>query len=346
MKEAVRQTRSYLMELFGEHGFNPRTDLGQNFLIDLNIVDFVVESADIGPDDVVLEVGAGTGGMTTFLGQQAGAVISVEVDRNMHALASRTVEPFENVTLLNCDALKNKNRLSPEVLEAVERELAVDSQRRLKLVSNLPYNIATPIISNLVATDLPWVRMVVTIQLELGQRMSAKPGKSHYGALSVWLQSQCRVKLLKKVPPTVFWPRPKVNSAIVLLVPQPDRRAVIDDRHFFQDFLRRLFHQRRKLLRSVLVGMYRKQLSKQQIDALLNEMQFGANTRAEELDVSTLVKLSNLVLRAVGTNIPRSADETEIGAEDAVPGDAGAEDTVPDEAEVDEAGADDGLLSE
>ena len=127
----------------------------------------------------------------------------------MHELARRMVEPFENVTLLRTDALKTKNRFHPEVLAAVDDALRVDPDRRLKLVANLPYNIATPVVSNLVATELPWSRMVVTIQYELGQRMQAKPSTSHYGSLAVWLQSQCQVKLLRKVGPTVFWPRPE-----------------------------------------------------------------------------------------------------------------------------------------
>ncbi|MEZ6051155.1 MAG: rRNA adenine N-6-methyltransferase family protein [Planctomycetaceae bacterium] len=113
----------------------------------------------------------------------------------------------------------------------------------MKLVANLPYSIATPVISNLVATDLDWNRMVVTIQYELGERMRARPSTSHYGSLSVWLQSQCRVKLLKKLGPTVFWPRPQVNSAIMKITPDRGAAAQISDRRFFQDYIRRVFHQ-------------------------------------------------------------------------------------------------------
>lgn len=281
------------MKLFEEHGFHPRTDLGQNFLIDLNLVEYVVEEAELSEDDVVLEIGAGTGSMTTMMGARAGAVISVEVDTNMHMLASKMVESFDNVTLLRTDALKNKNHLHPKVLEAVQRELDVDPHRELKLVANLPYNIATPVISNLVATDLPWSRMVVTIQYELGLRMKAKPSRSQYGSLAVWLQSQCDVEMLRKVGPTVFWPRPKVNSAIMKLDPAPQKRATIVDRPFFHDYIRRLFHQRRKMLRSLLVGMYRKQLGKAKIDELLSSLDVNETARAEELTVEQHVELAN-----------------------------------------------------
>ncbi|GAB4136344.1 MAG: 16S rRNA (adenine(1518)-N(6)/adenine(1519)-N(6)) -dimethyltransferase RsmA [Planctomycetaceae bacterium] len=299
MKDAVRQTRSHLMKLFEQHGFHPRTMLGQNFLVDLNIVEFIAERANLGPNDVVLEVGAGTAGLTTFLAQYAAEVVSVEIDENMFQLAKSVTADFENVTLLNQDALKNKNRFSPEVISAISERLAVSPKRKLKLVANLPYNIATPVVSNLVATDLPWDRMVVTIQWELGLRMSAKPRTSHYGALSVWLQSQCFVKILKRLPPTVFWPRPAVESAIVQLVPNPAGRDEIADRPFFQDFLRRLFHQRRKLARSVLVGMYRKQMSKSDMDEILQSMNFPETIRAEEMTVKQLVELSNRIYRRI-----------------------------------------------
>lgn len=291
------------MRLFERHGFNPRSDLGQNFLIDLNIIEYVVEQGHIKPTDIVLEVGTGTGGMTTFMAQKARHVISVEYDRNMHTLASEATQKYDNITLLNCDALKNKNRLNPIVLEEIDQQLKANPGSHLKLVANLPYNVATPIISNLVASDLPWNRMVVTIQYELGLKMSCKPATSNYGALSVWLQSQCFVKLLKKVGPTVFWPRPKVDSAIVQLTPNPPLKQKIEDRVFFQDFLRRVFQHRRKLMRSTLVGMYSKQLSKAEVDALLEAHGYEREkTRAEELTVPEMIELANAFQEQITRN--------------------------------------------
>ena len=301
MKEAVRQTRSHLMSVFERHGFHPRTDLGQNFLIDLNLVEYIAEEARLQPNDVVLEIGAGTGGLTTYLADYAAEVVSVEVDSNMAGIAKSVLADRENVTLLNTDALKNKNNISTEVLDTIAEKLSADKSRRLKLVANLPYNIATPVISNLVASDLEWDRMVVTIQWELALKMVAEPRTSDYSALSVWLQSQCFVKIKKKLPPNVFWPRPKVNSAIVRLVPDHTGRKQIADRPFFQDFVRRLFHQRRKLARGVLCGMYRKQISKPQMDEILSELGHDPNTRAEELDVSQLVELGNRIHAEVAT---------------------------------------------
>jgi 16S rRNA (adenine1518-N6/adenine1519-N6)-dimethyltransferase len=314
LNQAERQTRSHLMRLFERHGFRPRTNLGQNFLIDLNIIEFVVREAELTSQDVVLEVGAGTGGMTTFLARVAGHVVSVELDRNMYQFAREATAAYPNVTLLNQDALKNKNRFAPEVLEAVTGQLRNDPASRLKLVANLPYSVATPVVSNLVATELPWDRIVVTIQYELGLRMQAQPGDEHYGALSVWLQSQCRVEMLKKLGPTVFWPRPKVDSAIMKLVPDPVGRSRIADRPFFHDFIRRVFNYRRKLLRSVVCGMYRKELAKNEVDEVLASLGLGESARAEELDVASHLELAKRLGQALERK--RSAGEIAGGMKD------------------------------
>ena len=292
MKPEERQTRSMLMQLFEREGIHPRHFLGQNFLIDLNIVEFIAAQAELDENDVALEIGAGTGGMTTYLAQNAGAVVSVEIDSTLVRLVRRVTEPYANVTVLNCDALKNKSTFAPEVIEVVQQKLAEAPGRRLKLVANLPYNVATPIISNLAASDLPWQKMVVTIQLELGQRMAAKPRRSHYGALSVWLQAQSRIRIIKRLPPSVFWPRPKVNSAVVRIARSAERESRIEDKRFFHEFVRRLFQQRRKLLRGMLTTMY-KQADKAAIDAVLVELKLNPQSRAEELEVGTLVALSN-----------------------------------------------------
>ena len=123
MKQAVRQTRTHIGELLARHGLRPRHDLGQNFLIDLNLLEFLVAQAELGPKDLILEVGSGTGSLTAYLAAQAGAVISVEVDTRMQQLTAEAVEGFSNVTLLGCDVLRNKNHFSPEVLAALDQGL-------------------------------------------------------------------------------------------------------------------------------------------------------------------------------------------------------------------------------
>jgi len=297
--DAQRHTRSFLMRRLDEVGIHPKTKHGQNFLIDLNLLRLLYETADLGPDDVVLEIGTGTGSLTAEMAARAAWVITVEVDSQMAQLAREELIDVENVTLLNRDALKNKNRLDPVVMETVAEKVAEAPGRRFKLAANLPYNVATPIISNLLACDTPPETMTVTIQKELADRLVAVPSTKDYGALSVWVQSQCEVQLVRTMPPTVFWPRPKVTSAIVHLVLRPELRAGIPDLAFFHSFVRAIFSHRRKFLRSVIIGAYKKQLSKPEVDEVMVDLGFGPTTRAEALDVETLFKLCEAIRRRV-----------------------------------------------
>ncbi len=300
MKQVARQTRTHIGALLARHGLRPRHDLGQNFLVDLNLLEFLVAQAELGPADLILEVGSGTGGLTAYLAAQAGAVISVEIDARMQQLTAEAVAEFSNVTLIGCDVLKNKNHFSPTVLEALDRGLN-GTGLQLKLVANLPYGVATPVISNLIAGPYPWERIVVTIQHELAQRMAAKESTADYSALSVWLQSQCRLEVLKRLPPDVFWPRPKVASAMIRIDPDPALQAKISNREFLHQFLRGVFQQRRKLLRNVLIALYRRELCRAQIDDALQARRLKPDARAEQLPPDQLVDLSNDFSKLVGT---------------------------------------------
>jgi 16S rRNA (adenine1518-N6/adenine1519-N6)-dimethyltransferase len=174
------------------------------------------------------------------------------------------------------------------------------SPKSLKLVANLPYNVATPVMSNLVATDLPWTRMVVTIQYELAERMAADPGSSQYSALSVWLQAQAKISLLKKLGPNVFWPRPQVDSAIVRVDLDVEARNRIADREFLHIFLRDVFTQRRKRLRGVVVSMFKATHDKAAVDAAFEKAGISTESRAEELTPAQLVLLSNALGSSAG----------------------------------------------
>ena len=303
-----RQTVSFLMQRFAEVGLQPNTRHGQNFLIDLNLVALLADAAAITADDVVLEVGTGTGSLTALLAQHAAAVVTVELDRHLHQLARESLVDCPNVVMLQQDALKNKNQFHPRVLEAVRLELGKAPGRRLKLAANLPYSVATPVISNLLATDLVPASMTATIQKELAERITAVPGTRDYGALSIWIQSQCRTQIIRILPPDVFWPRPKVESAIVQIVPEAERRARIPDLSFFHSFVRAMFFHRRKLLRSELVSAFRNELDKPAVDAVLAERGLSPTARAEELDADVMLALSEAVRRrlTVADGSPRA----------------------------------------
>jgi len=288
-----RQTQSYLRSLFARRGIAPQHRYGQNFLIDLNLHELIVKTAEVGPDDVVLEIGPGAGALTARLAVRAAAVVAVEIDPLLAALTAETVAGMPNVRVLNVDALASKSKLNPDVLDNVRAGLAVAPGRRLKLVANLPYHIATPIVTNLlVHPELCPSRLVITIQLELAERMRAQPQQEAYGALSILVQALADCEIVRTLPPTVFWPRPKVDSAIVLIVPQPEKRAAITDIPWFHQVVRQVFLHRRKNLRRVLYSLWRDRTTKPEIDALLESLGLTGLIRAEAMNVEEFLALT------------------------------------------------------
>jgi len=300
MPSPENRTLSFLVRRFRSAGIEPRRKLGQNFLVDLNLHDLLLRTAQLGPNDVALEVGTGTGSLTLAMAEQAAAVVTVEVDPALAALAGEQLHALPNVRMIETDILANKNRLNAEVLALVEEELAAGPDRRLKLVANLPFNVATPIITNLLALVRPPVSMTVTIQKELAERIVAAPGTKDYGALSIWVQSQCRTEIVRVMPPSVFWPRPKVDSAIVYIELDETRRRQIPDRAFFHGFVRAMFFHRRKYLRSVLASAVKDRLDKPAVDAILQRLGLPGTSRAEQLDVSTMLALAQAVRAQLG----------------------------------------------
>jgi 16S rRNA (adenine1518-N6/adenine1519-N6)-dimethyltransferase len=288
-----RQTQSYLRELFERRGVAPRRRLGQNFLIDLNIHDLIVKSAGVGPGDVVLEVGPGAGALTSLMAETGAVVVAVELDPAMAELAAEATAGLPNVRVVHADALAGKNRLNPDMLDHVRSGLAVDPARRLKLVANLPYNVATPVVTNLlVHPELRPVKLVATIQLELADRMRAAPATAPYGALSVLVQALCDVELVRVLPPSVFWPRPQVESAVVALTPDPEKRAAVGDLPWFHSVVRRVFLHRRKNLRGALHSVWPEALPKPEADALLDSLGLSGSIRAEAMNVEEFIALA------------------------------------------------------
>jgi 16S rRNA (adenine1518-N6/adenine1519-N6)-dimethyltransferase len=301
-RHARGHSQNYLRQILAERKLAPRSSLGQCFLTDLNLLDILVDAAAPTTDDFVLEVGAGTGSLTLRLAARAGAVLAVEIDDGLFELASETVREFPNVTVLHSDILQRKNALNPEVVAAVDRLAPQKPLGCRMLIANLPYVVATPVICLLLLDDRPWDRIVVTIQRELADRLLAEPGEKDYGHLSVLTQSLADVELLRELPPSVFWPQPKVASAFVRITPRPAKRTEIRHLPTFFRFTRGVMLHRRKMLRVSMSSMLRG-VSKAEIDGFLVGLSIDPQRRAESLPAADFVRLAN--------ELPRPWCETE-----------------------------------
>lgn len=280
----IRQTLGFIRARLAERGIGPKSKLGQNFLIDLNLLDVLVQSAELSRDDLVLEIGSGTGSLTARLVESAGAVLGVEIDPDLFPLVSDLLDKHANLRLLHADALRRKNELNPAIGAALDEMKEQFHLRHVKLVANLPYAVATPVIANLLISDHMPERMVVTVQWEIAERLAAAPGTSHYAALAVLVHSLADVRVVRRLPPSVFWPRPLVESAIVVICPDPVKRAHVGNVPAFRNFLRDLFVHKRKSLRAALIGWPHGRKDKAAVDQLLLELQIPGTVRAQELN--------------------------------------------------------------
>jgi 16S rRNA (adenine1518-N6/adenine1519-N6)-dimethyltransferase len=280
-----RQTLSYIKGLLYARRLVPKNKMGQNFLIDLNLLDLVVRTAELTKEDCVLEVGTGTGSLTNRLADQAGGVFTVELDPEFYEMSRQVLAARPNVRQMHGDALAGKNELNPHLLQgwdALAREARLS---RRKLVANLPYAIATPLIANLLIAGVSIERMVVMVQWEVAERMVAVPGTKDFGALAVLLQSIADVEIVRRIAPTNFWPRPEVDSAIVLIKPNAEKAKRVADRKAWRAFLRDLYTQRRKNLRQALSGWPQGRRDKKDVDTKLAAAGFDGSARAETLSV-------------------------------------------------------------
>ncbi len=286
-----RQTLRYLRDLLAAHGIQAKNKLGQSFLIDLNLLDLLVRSAELDRRDAVLEVGTGTGSLTAQLADQAGAVVTIEIDPALAAIARQMVGPRPHVRFLQGDALANKNQMNPQLLASWDEMAAAYSCSRRKVVANLPYVIAAPVISNLLIAREDIERFVVMVQWEIAERLRAEVGSKDYNALSILVQSLAEVEVIRKVAPSNFFPRPQVDSAIVRIRPDPVRRAKVGDVARFRAYLRDLFVHRRKNLRQALTGWPRGRQDKATVDARLRSLGIDGQVRAEDLTIEQHLRL-------------------------------------------------------
>ncbi|MHC4552425.1 MAG: 16S rRNA (adenine(1518)-N(6)/adenine(1519)-N(6))-dimethyltransferase RsmA [Planctomycetota bacterium] len=243
------QTKQDIERLLAGAGTQPNKRLGQNFLIDLNLMRLLIDEAHIHETDVVLEVGTGTGSFTEGIAAEAGKVITVEYDNTLAKIATRQLENLNNVTLINADALENKNAINTDVLEAV-KTARNELGGRLLLVANLPYSVGSCVMANLISGPVTADAMYVTVQKEVADRMAATPCHNEYGTLSILMAATGDIQLLRKLPASVFWPRPQVESAMVCYQRDKKKAAQIHDMQTFRDVINLFMGHRRKMLKA------------------------------------------------------------------------------------------------
>ena len=259
------QTKQQIQQLLAEGGRGvwPNKRLGQHFLIDLNLMRFLVDSAHITRNDVVLEVGCGTGSLTEALAEKACKVIAVESDQALAEIAGTQLAKVKNVQVINTDILETKSAISPTVTKAINvsgqrtadsvhaKRCTLNANRgRVLLVANLPYNVASPVILNLLTGPVTADSMYVTVQKEVARRITATPGEKHYGTSSIFLAATGDVKTIRFLKPTVFWPQPKVNSAMISFVRKKTKASRIKNMELFNRLVNLFMQHRRKMLKT------------------------------------------------------------------------------------------------
>ena len=277
-------SHSATMDLVKRHGFKFTKSLGQNFLIDDNIVDKIVAGAGIGPSDKIIEVGPGIGTLTREMASRAGALMAVEIDKNLIPILTDTLGDFENVKIVNEDIIKADIRgLIDENLDGGP----------VKLVANLPYYITTPIIMRFLEEDINVTDIVVMVQKEVAERMNAQPGGKDFGALSVAVQFYCDTEIVAKVPRHLFVPQPNVDSIVIALRVRPERKYKVDDEDLYFKVVKAAFGQRRKTLLNSISSMGN--LAKDQVKEALEEAGIDPKRRGETLSLDEFAILSNVI---------------------------------------------------
>lgn len=274
-------------------GVRPNKRHGQNFLIDQNLMRLLVDAAAPAAEDLVLEVGPGTGSMTQEIASHGCRVIAVEIDAVMAQIAAVELKDLPNVDLLHTDILETKNLISPAVTKLISARR--NKAGRFILVSNLPYNAGTPVMMNLI-TDAPYAdAMFVTVQKEVAQRMTAAAGESAYGILSVIMAATGSAKMLKTLKPTCFWPQPDVDSAMVAWVRDKDKASAIKDIHLLSDVVALFMQHRRKMLRAAAKFAEGRLAAVSDWNAVFKAANIIPESRPDDLSPADFVRLANVV---------------------------------------------------
>ncbi|MFG0249771.1 MAG: 16S rRNA (adenine(1518)-N(6)/adenine(1519)-N(6))-dimethyltransferase RsmA [Phycisphaeraceae bacterium JB051] len=239
----MAQTLGQIKLLLDSFGLRPKKRFGQNFLHDGNKMQAILQAGDLQPGQLVLEVGAGTGALTSRLLEADARVVAVEVDRDLWPILEQQFAGDDRLTLVKGDVLKGKHQINPEVVSEL-------GDQPFKLIANLPYNVASPLLINLVSQFDQMSHAIVMVQKEVGDRLAAKPGSKTYGPMGIIVGATCDVSEVCTLSPSCFWPAPSVHSSVILLKRKP--QPVTDDLAKFTELVHLLFGKRRKQLGAIL----------------------------------------------------------------------------------------------
>ena len=268
------------------HGFTFKKSFGQNFLTDTNILQKIVDTAEIDKHVNVIEIGPGIGALTEFLAENAAEVMAFEIDERLMPILADTLQEFENVKIINEDILKSD--LQARIKEFSNPELPI------KVVANLPYYITTPILMHLIESRIPFSEFVVMMQREVADRISAQPNSKSYGSLSIAVQYYMTAKVAFIVPRTVFVPAPNVDSAILKMTRRDKPAVEVKDEPFFFKVSKASFTHRRKTLWNNLTSCFGKSDEiKTRLEVALNNADLSPNVRGEALDLQEFARLSD-----------------------------------------------------
>ncbi|OXM82614.1 16S rRNA (adenine(1518)-N(6)/adenine(1519)-N(6))-dimethyltransferase RsmA [Paenibacillus rigui] len=278
-------------ELLQRHGLVLKKSLGQNFLVDPNILHKIVSAAELDAGKGVLEIGPGIGALTQQLAKLAGRVVAIEIDQRLLPLLQETLEGYSHASVIHGDVLKVELRpLFEEYFASVSG---------VSVVANLPYYITTPIIMKLLEEKLPLDNIVVMIQKEVADRMSAKPGGKDYGSLSIAVQYYCEPEIVTIVPHTVFVPQPNVDSAVIKLKVRKQPPVQLEDEAFFFEVVQASFVQRRKTIYNNLASRFFTKETKAQLEPILQQAGIEPSRRGETLSIQEYAELSRALAEAL-----------------------------------------------
>lgn len=277
---------SELKEIIGKHNFSFSKSLGQNFLIDENVLEKIVSASEIDGETCALEIGPGAGVLTRELAKRSKKTVAVEIDKKLIPLLTETLSDFDNVKIVNKDIMKT------DLKKLFEEEFG---NSKIAVVANLPYYITTPVIMKLLEAEADISSITVMVQKEVAERMAASPGGKEYGALSVAVQFYSVPKIITKAEPSCFIPQPKVASSVIKLELCGKPRVSVKNKAVFFKTVKSAFGQRRKTLVNALSKSPYFSLEKEKSAEALRKLGFDENIRGEKLSLEDFARLSDLI---------------------------------------------------